>query len=863
MWQGRLRSLCNAASFKRKTLVYFEDIGNIFGAGKTEGNEARFADYLIPRMEQGDIVLIGEMDSLQAQTVLWDEPRFQRLVNVIPIDEPRYDQTIDIVKAVADHEGNAKGVIFEPESIREAIELTSAFMPYRALPGKAIDVLRHAAEIFGDGDTGQPVRIGEEEIVLTFCEMTGMPELIVDKNQKLDLDRMRRFFTDRVLGQDEAVTVMMDAVLAVKARLCDDRRPIRSYLFVGPTGVGKTESAKVLAEFLFGSQDRLIRLNMSEYNQPSDVERLLRSSQRGRIDESHLLSSIRRNPFSVVLLDEVEKADSTVLNLLLQLLDEGLLRDDAGKPANFQSSIIIMTSNIGARRYTAQSIGFGSHREIDNIQAGVMADVKSFFTPEIFNRFDEVICFKPLTKQVLSTIINREIGKVLERKGVVSQEISVDVDPLVKNHIIEIGYDPKYGARHLRRAVEKAIAIPLATLMSTSHVEGGSHIRINLIDGKPRAYVVKLDMLQLVDAEAAAIREIKLSQLEIPDRGLRKMLASMEGRIQSLKDHLKLDETLKGREELQRQMVQPTFWDNPSKANGVLRDFAKVNRKIERIRRWENLHDRIKSALTAPSMAGKVPSRVKSQIVGLMKDLESAEMEILLEGKHDFADAFVVLDSDGVTKDHVSWLVDMTGVYLNWAKRRGYHAKLVGEGPLSDEGGYRIIIHIGGLNTFGLLRNEEGIHRKQITRETGKTVETRRYDCKIMVLPDVHSAEELGIGIQRRIRNLKPPRKGHKMRMLSRQVFVNLPDRTAALEFFSDSTTAADKALIEDFFLAYGSHLKEQPEKPRHALWGSLVRTLVAGKNIRIIDYASKTVMKSARDYLGGKIDALLLERLT
>ena len=863
MWQARLKAICEAGSFKRKVILYFEDIANIFGAGKTEGNEARFADYLIPRMEQGKVVLIGEMDTQQAQTVLWEEPRFRRLVNLIPVEEPEPDKAFDIVKAVADRDGEGRGVVFEPESIREAIDLTTVFMPYRALPGKAIDVVRQAAEIFGDGKREQPVHITQEEIVLTFCEITGIPDLIVDNNQVVNIDRMRQFFTDRVLGQDEAVTAMMNAVLAVKARLCDDRRPIRSFLFVGPTGVGKTESAKVLAEFLFGSQDRLIRVNMSEYNMPGDVDKLLRSSQGGRIHESHLLSSIRKNPFSVVLLDEVEKADRTVLNLLLQLLDEGLLRDDAGKPANFQSSIIIMTSNIGARRYTAQTIGFGSHQEIETVQSAVLADVKQFFTPEIFNRFDEVICFKPLSKKVLSTIINREIGKVLERRGIVSREISVDVDPLVKEYIIETGYDPKYGARHLRRAVEKAVAIPLATVMSTSNVARGSRIRINLVDGKPRACVVELEMRQLVDAETAAMREIKLSQLEIPDRGLRKMLASMESRIHSLKDRLGLEETLRRREELQQQMVQPTFWDNPYNANTVLKRFAEVNRKIERIRRWENLYEKIKSAVMGSSVAGRVPTRVRSQIIGLMKDLESAEMEILLEGKHDFADAFLILEAEGASREDISWLVDMTGVYLNWAKRRGYHARFVGEAPLSDTGGYRIIVHIGGLNTYGLLRNEEGVHRKQVTRQVGRRTELKRYDCKVMVLADVHSAEEMGITIQRHIRNVKPPRRGHKMRMLSKRVSVSLPDRSVILDFFSDKTVETDKKLADDLFLAYLSHVRSERRAPRHAIWGSLVRMLEVGKSARIIDYASNTVMRNVRDYLGGKIDSLLLERLT
>ncbi len=863
MWQDRLKTICEAGSFKRKVILYFEDIANIFGAGKTEGSEARFADYLIPRMEQGEIVLIGEMDTEQAQTILWVEPRFRRLVNLIPVEEPEQDKAFDIVKAVADRDGESRGVVFEPESIREAIDLTTAFMPYRALPGKAIDVIRQAAEIFGDGKRGQPVHITQEEIVLTFCEITGIPDLIVDNNQVVNIDRMRQFFTDRVLGQDEAVTAMMNAVLAVKARLCDDRRPIRSFLFVGPTGVGKTESAKVLAEFLFGSQDRLIRVNMSEYNMPGDVDKLLRSSRGGRIHESHLLSSIRKNPFSVVLLDEVEKADRKVLNLLLQLLDEGLLRDDAGKPANFQSSIIIMTSNIGARRYTAQTIGFGNHQEVDTVQSAVLDDVKRFFTPEIFNRFDEVICFKPLSKKVLSTIINREIGKVLERRGIVSREISVDVDPLVKEYIIETGYDPKYGARHLRRAVEKAVAIPLATLMSTTNVVRGSRIRINLVDGKPRACVVELEMRELVDAETAAVREIKLSRLEIPDRGLRKMLASMESRISSLKDHLGLEETLKRREELQRQMVGPTFWDNPYNANSVLKQFAEVNRKIERIRRWENVYEKIKSAVMGSSVAGKVPTRVKSQIIGLMKDLESAEMEILLEGRHDFADAFLILEAQGASREDISWLVDMTGVYLNWAKRRGYHARFVGEVPLTDTGGYRVILHIGGLNTYGLLRNEEGIHRKQVARQVGKRTQFKRYDCKVTVLADVHSAEEMGITIQRHIRNIKPPRRGHKMRVLSKRVSVSLPDKSVVLEFFSDKTVEIDRKLADDLFLAYLSHVRSERPAPRHAIWGSLVRMLEVGKSGRIIDYASNTVMRNVKDYLGGKIDSLLLERLT
>jgi|GEM_PF-3270641 len=862
MWEENLKALCEAAVFEDGYVLYFEDIANIFGAGRTEGNNSTMSDYLLPLIERNKIVLLGELDQHQAQMLFHEHPHFEQLVTTIAVEPPQADRLRDILSQNRRFLEKRHNLNFTERAMAEVIALSEVFQPEKAMPGKAVALLRTTTEAYADETSAKQVTVGAEDITQSFCESSGVPLFIADRNQWLDKDKARKFFEDRILGQDTAVKGMLDAVGTFKARVNDPTRPIRSFLFVGPTGVGKTECAKVLAEFLFGGAKRMVRLNMSEYSDPGAVTKLLGTRFAKAEKSSRFLEDVRRQPFSVVLLDEIEKADPVLLNLLLSLLDEGLIFDSDGKPVHFQSTIVIMTSNLGARRYSAKSIGFDNHNQAAEIEKSVLADVKEFFSPEIFNRFDDAICFAPLGREALETILKREIGKVLVRRGVADLGIAVEIDPEVRRRVLEEGYDPKYGARHLKRAVERRIALPLAELIATQQIADCDLIRVNLRNGETVADVIADETVE----DATPVERTVPSTFDIPDKDLKQHLSNAEQRLEGLKSKYGYEQLVVERDELNQEMNKPTFWDRSSIAAQKTRRYGELNRRLQRIHRWEDVFERIHSTLHAEHRLADKHDRIRarSMLQGLLHDLESAEMEILLEGKYDSADAFVIVRCEQNSKDNRSWMRDLFGVYTSWARRRSYAVRVLGESHPTPGELPAMIFHIGGLNAFGLLKNERGIHRRINEAKPGsksKSGRGSRLECTVTVLADVQPLESTTDDVELRLQKLRNARKGWKIRTLSRKLVLKRPGSEQSLQYLTDTKAENDQDTHRDLFLSY-LHYANRTSTGSDNVWGSLVRTYEAGSRTRVVDHATKLVLTNVKDYLGGKIDALLLERL-
>jgi ATP-dependent Clp protease ATP-binding subunit ClpC len=868
MWQERLLDLCEQGAFSRRTIVYWEDLINLATAGQVSEDRARFLDVLVPRLERREIVLVGEMLPQQVRRLFGQEPQLARLFLQIDVSEPAADEVVDILRHYVDHRVKGADMTVSPAAVQEAITLTQVFMPYKALPGKALDLLGTALDdALTAGDAGDR-KLDADGVMETFCRRTGVPRIIVSQGERLERAAVRAFFEERILGQSAAVDSLIDAVTMFKSRLSDPDRPIRSFLFVGPTGVGKTEAARVLAQYLFGSPDRMLRLNMSEYSGPDGVAKLIGSSYRWGGQTSAFLEQVRTRPFCVVLLDEIEKADGAVLNLLLQLLDTGQLSDAEGRAAYFQSSIIIMTSNIGARRYTTQAIGFGDGAPSD-VKGAVLDDVKEFFSPEVFNRFDVKIAFDPLPRPILETLANREIGKVLTRRGIIERNLVVEVDPQVVEHILKTGYDPKYGARHLRRAVEAAVAVPLAVALSEAPPVPDEIVRINMRKGSPRA-----DRVHRALAELDSLRELapapEVSLAGVSDRELARLLESAHDKVQALKARLDFAALTAEYEHLQAEMARPSFWDDARSARDRLQRYAEVNRTMERVHRWERTLEQIGTRIptayerSSPNM----PKWRRGRLEGLLKDLQSAELEALLENKEDTADAFVLVRSAGSDAHHRDWLLDVVGVYTRWAGRRGYRAEICAEQP-DAEAGFAIMMHVSGMNAYGLLKNEQGIHRLLLKSGTadgrGKKRRTAaNCDCYVRVLADVQPSGDREVPVSLRSTGLKPQRRGWKLKLLSRRVTLSHAATGESVQLYTDRKTDADMRILVDFFKSYlvqssaGAAARETDDGE----WGSIVRTLDTGARSCVRDHKTGMVIRRTQDYLAGKIDALLLERL-
>ena len=305
------------------------------------------------------------------------------------------------------------------------------------------------------------------DVLSTITERSGLPASLLDERERLDVDALRTFFRRRVIGQPEAVECMVERVALLKAGLTDPTRPQAVLLFVGPTGTGKTEIAKALAEYLFGSGDRMIRLDMSEYQNPGSARRMLGD---GELDDASLVGRIRRQPFSVVLLDEFEKAEPGVFDLFLQVFDDGRLSDPRGEAVDFRHAVIIMTSNLGAKVVTG---GLGFSPATGFAEASVSQAVTRTFRPEFLNRIDRTVVFRPLSRPVMREILAGELEAVLARRGLRSRQWAVEFDDSALEFLLGAGFTPDLGARPLKRAVERHFLTPLALAIAGHDYPGG------------------------------------------------------------------------------------------------------------------------------------------------------------------------------------------------------------------------------------------------------------------------------------------------------------------------------------------------------------------------------------------------------
>ena len=331
----------------------------------------------------------------------------------------------------------------------------------------------------------------------TFAERTGLPLLLLSDEVPLRTGDVRAFFEARVLGQDEAVEAMVDLVTVAKSGLQDPNKPLGSFFFVGPTGVGKTELTKALAEFLFGSSDRVIRFDMAEHGSGDALPRLIGTAWHSN-GEGELTRRVREQPFCVLLLDEIEKAHRDVFDALLSALGEGRLTDANGRTADFRNAIVVMTSNLGAGQGSA-AVGFSAAdaaAEADRLRRHFVEQAEKFFRPEFFNRIDRVLPFHALDPETVRRIARRELGRLLMREGITRRRLLVEIDDAVVERLAESGFHPHYGARPLQREIERAVIQPLARLIVEQRPSAGDLVRFTCDGDEIRVAVQKVEVAE-------------------------------------------------------------------------------------------------------------------------------------------------------------------------------------------------------------------------------------------------------------------------------------------------------------------------------------------------------------------------------
>lgn len=492
-WEGRLLAILKESQRKHHTL-YFNDVIGLFYAGRTSSSQLSVAHVLKPYLERRDVRVIAE-STPEAFRVLQELDRsFADLFQVVRIEEPGEAKNLHTLLGSRRTLERQHDTRFHADVLPTVIDLTRRYVSDAAFPGKAARLLQSLAAKNKLGEVTRAAALEE------FAAKSGLSVSFLDDRSELDYARVIEAISVEVIGQKAAVTACADAVTIAKARLNDSIRPIASFLFLGPTGVGKTQCAKALANYLFGDRERLIRFDMNEFASYYSVARLT-----GTLDapEGLLTSAVRRSPFAVLLFDEIEKAHPAVFDLLLGVMGDGRLTDARGQLVDFSNTIIILTSNLGARE-AATDLGF---RQTNRSDASVYRQAaEKFFKPEFFNRLSRVVPFERLSREDVQKIATRLIEDVLNREGLVRRGVKLVVETGALNLLVEAGYHPQLGARALKRTLERQVTAPIAARLSATPADQPLIVFINDDQGS-----IRVDASTLTVVETGARGERALS----------------------------------------------------------------------------------------------------------------------------------------------------------------------------------------------------------------------------------------------------------------------------------------------------------------------------------------------------------------
>lgn len=447
-WQERARRVVDTVS-REKDLLYLGDLSELITAGSTRSG-LDVARFFAAPIESGELSVILETTPDGLVRAERSNPALVRAFQQLQLDPlpPAYERAL--IETCAERSARDVGAELLPEAVSAAIDVTARFGDATAFPGAAIEILDKTARLHTE--MNRPIQ--KDDALRAFSTTSGLPQSLVDPEHPLAPEAVRRFFRERVIGQEAATDLLTDVLLILKAGLNDPEKPLGSFLFMGPTGVGKTEASLTLAEYLFADRDRVVRFDMSEYSHPRSAVRLID----GPGGEGELTKRVREQPFSVLLFDELEKADPGVFDLLLQLLGEGRLTDGTGRTVRFVHTIVVMTSNLGAEQ--RQPLGFGE--EVRAAGERYVEAAERFFRPELVNRFDHLVPFSPLSRADLRRIARRLLDDAVRREGFTRRNVELTYDAVLLDHLARIGYDPRYGARPMKRAVESFVIVPLA-----------------------------------------------------------------------------------------------------------------------------------------------------------------------------------------------------------------------------------------------------------------------------------------------------------------------------------------------------------------------------------------------------------------
>ena len=495
-FEERIKKIIDEAINAKEIILFIDEIHTIVGAGATGENPMDASSILKPVLSRGDIQVIGATTIDGYRKNIEKDVALERRLQPIIVEEPTKEDAIKILNGLKNKYEKHHNVKITDDAIKQAVELSSRYITDRYLPDKAVDIIDESASrvSINKFKSKKGKRIVDSNIVSEVVELwTGIPISKIVKSEGNKLLNLEDILQERVIGQNEAIKAISKAIRRSRSGIKDPKKPIGSFLFLGPTGVGKTELCKALAESHFGNEDKIVRIDMSEYMEKHSVSRLIGSPPGyiGHDDGGQLTESVRSHPYSVVLFDEIEKAHEDIFNILLQILDEGRLTDSKGRTVDFKNTIIIMTSNVGAtsisnQRKTGFSIGNNESKikeeNYNDMKDKIMEEVKIRFRPEFINRIDDIVVFHKLSLDNLYDIVKIMTKDLIKRLK--KMDIELDIEETVIKFIAKYGIDLEYGARPLKRVIQKELEDSLSENILSENIKKGDYIIAKMVNEK-------------------------------------------------------------------------------------------------------------------------------------------------------------------------------------------------------------------------------------------------------------------------------------------------------------------------------------------------------------------------------------------
>lgn len=706
-------------------------------------------------------------------------PGLRRSYVPVYIAEPSVKRLRAILERWSGTVRHPRGAAIEPEAIETAIQLTSRFALNDHQPRIAIDLLREAATT-----TGGRRAATDADVLERFSLKSRVPRMLIDPRLPLDLGAAEERFRADLLGQSEAVEALLSLLATAKAGLNDARRPLGVFLFVGPTGVGKTHAAQLLAEYVFGGRDRMVRVNMADYEDENSVNTLFGvpeqfSGGHESISAGTLSRLLQRSPMAVVLLDEFEKAHLKVHDRMLQLFDEGEFINGADERINCRSMIFIATSNAGAEVYRSGPFGLARSGVVSqqSLDARVNHAIEQAFRWEFLNRFDRVVHFRPLSREDIRTIALRELRMLRERLGVQQRGLSLEFDESLLDWLAVRGYDPENGARFLKRAVEREVVAEAARLIVREDPPAGATVVLSARGSRVRARLRGVEPPRVTVSLGGAARDPGGRPMRLDDTELASAGATLLERAAPLL--ARLADHQRRRSELLEQMHASDFWSDRARRAPVLEEFGALDVTTRSEERLSEPILALQRTIQTPRTTTHARAREH-----LARQVELASLAIdewlaLVDEGDDRAShaVWLVISATDPTQAHADWLEDVTAMELGWCKRLSLAASVAAIEP-GKLGPRRVVIAAEGAFARSSLEMEAGLHLRRRDRRPELSVRidvVPRRQAEAHGAADAPRAERLG----QRVR--------HKELSLAFACDVRCPGREARVRLLAES----------------------------------------------------------------------------